>query len=288
MQWQDRFSLIAGTSVGALLAAGLATGKSAKDLLDAMKKHGPSIFPPRRFHFARRLVGKAPFKTETLRKAAEEVLGDKKDALLSEVEHPLVVSAVDYTKGTTIVFCSGGLGVAPNQHVKLIDAILASAAAPTYFPMVKIGHHEHADGGLVANAPDLVALVKTIEKQRADLNSTYMLSIGTASWKDGQVLRDKADDPGILASLRKRQLIQTIMSAQESLAIQQAQVLLNKRHLRIDREPDENQIAQIVDLDNASPQAYDTLSYLADAEWADWQDKEHLQRDYRLRDFFSR
>lgn len=253
-----------------------------------MNTHGPSIFPPRRLHFARRLLGRAPFKTEPLRKAAEDVLGEKKDMTLAELKQPLVVTAVDYTDATTIVYSSGGLGTAPHQNVKLIDAILASAAAPTYFPMVKIGPHEHADGGLVANAPDLVALVKTIEKQNVDLKNAYMLSIGTASWREGGLLRAQGDNPGILRALTKRQLVQTIMAAQESLAIQQAQVLLKKRHLRIDREPDANQIENIVDLDNASPAAYGTLCYLADIEWSNWQNQEAISGDLRLRDFFSR
>lgn len=243
---------------------------------------------PRRLHFARRLVGRAPFKTDSLRKAAEDVLGEKKDMTLAELKQPLVVTAVDYTDAITVVYTSGGLGSAPNQDVKLIDVILASAAAPTYFPMVKIGPHEHADGGLVANAPDLVALVKAIEKQHIDLKHAYMLSMGTASWKEGGLLRKQGDNPGILGALGKRHLVQTIMAAQESLATQQAQVLLKDRHLRIDREPDANQVKTIVDLDNASPAAYKTLSYIAEREWSNWQNREHIQGDLRLRDFFSR
>ncbi|MGZ8284325.1 MAG: patatin-like phospholipase family protein [Allosphingosinicella sp.] len=67
--WRDRFELIAGTSVGALLAAGLANGKSATMLCAAMRAHGQLIFARRFGHRARRVFRRAPYATEALRKA---------------------------------------------------------------------------------------------------------------------------------------------------------------------------------------------------------------------------
>ena len=47
IDWRDRFGLLAGTSTGAILTAGLASGVSAADLSDFYKTHGKMIFRPR-------------------------------------------------------------------------------------------------------------------------------------------------------------------------------------------------------------------------------------------------
>lgn len=289
VDWRQRFSLFAGTSVGSLLAAGLSVGRRAAEIQEAMTTHGPTIFPPRRLHFLRRLVGPAPFAVEPLKNAVESVLGVRKDVLLSEFEGKLVVTAVNYTTGTHEVFCSAGVDPEAAQKVKLVDAILASAAAPTYFPLRMIGDYEYADGGLIANAPDLVAYLTAIGQQRAEPTNCYMLSLGTASWKEGGVaLRETADKPGILAALKRRQLVQTIMAAQESLAKSQAAALMGKRHLRIDRAPDEAQIDTIRDMDNADKDAKAALLAMADQEWRRWRREQLEKHDERLRDFFAR
>jgi hypothetical protein len=101
-----------------------------------------------------------------------------------------------------------------------------------------------------------------------------MLSVGTASWKDGVALRDRPDNPGIIAALLGHRLVQTTMAAQESLALQQAKVLMGDRHLRVDREPDQMRIAEIKAMDNARTEAHKALAYLADEEWKAWKAKE--------------
>lgn len=288
VDWRSRFQLFAGSSVGALIASGLAAGRTASELIAAMKKHGPTIFAPRFLGGPRRLFGTAPYRTETLKAVAEEVLGSQKNVLLSDFTGNLIVTAVNYSEGRTVLFPSKGLAGFAAPRIKLVDAILASAAAPTYFPMVKIGDHEHADGGLVANAPDLVALIESMGRQRIDVDRSYMLSIGTANWSNGTALRSRPDRPGIIRSLWGRRLVQTTMSAQESLALQQIQVLMRDRHVRVDREPDAQRAKEIRSLDNAGPKAFAALVHVADEEWRAWQDRQRLQGDHRLRDFFAR
>lgn len=286
--WCDRFQLFAGTSVGALLAAGFAAGRSASQLVAAMKTHGPIIFAARRLDGPRRLFGSASFSTEPLRKAAQAVLGAQKDILLSEFPGKLVVTAVNYSLGKAELFTSAGLAGAGASKIKLIDAILASAAAPTFFPFVKIGSYEYADGGLVANAPDLVALIEAMSRQRADLEHTYMLSLGTASWSEGVDIKGEPGKPGIIQSLWDRRLVQTTMAAQEDLALRQIRVLMRERHLRVDKEPDRVRASAIRSLDNASPQAFDALVQIAEESWLEWRDQQDQAGDHRLRDFFAR
>lgn len=282
--WRDRFELIAGTSVGALLAAGLASGKKAATLRNAMRTHGQLIFTKSVGHRTRRFLGGAPYSTETLRKAVHQILGDEAALRpLNRLDAPLLITAVDYTTGQAILFRSAGLAGKAASEVPLVDAILASAAAPTYFPMVAIARREYADGGLIANAPDLAALVEAMTRQKARIERCYMLSIGTAGWRDSEALRDTPRRPGILAWLAMRGLVQTIMTAQESLATSQAgQLLGTGRYLRIDQTPDKAQAKRIQSLDNASRKAADTLEQLAEDAW-----KRHAA-DVRLRNFVAR
>jgi patatin-like phospholipase/acyl hydrolase len=283
----DRFQLFAGTSVGALLAAGFAAGRTAKQLQTAMGTHGPNIFAPRILDGPRRLFGTASYRTEPLRKAAEAVLGMQKDVLLSDFQPNLVVTAVNYSKGTTEIFTSKGVSGAAASKVKLVDAILASAAAPTFFPMLKIRQYDYADGGLVANAPDMVALIEAMSQQYADIERTYMLSVGTANFSEGTTLRDTADKPGTITALWKRRLVQTTMAAQEDLALQQIRVIMRNRHLRIDRAPDRLRATEIRSLDNATPASFAALVQVADEAWSEVLDRQR-QGDYQLRDFFAR
>lgn len=279
----DAFQLMAGTSVGGLLAAGLALGKSAAFLQETMHEHGMRIFPRQRFSGVRRLFGKAPYTTDSLRKAAIAVLGDQLDITLDHVTAPLILTAVNYTLGKTECFRSRGVNRDFPSTTRLIDAILASAAAPTFFPTVKIGPYEFADGGLVANAPDLVATIEALSKQNADIQSIYMLSVGTAGFQDDIVTRQNPDNPGIIRSLWGRKLFTTTMSAQENLTMHQIRTMLGTRHLRLDKAPDHARQRIIRGLDNASENAFQALDQLAG---------ECLTQDLsgtdkaRLRDFF--
>jgi len=286
--WLDRFQLFAGTSVGALLAAGLAAGRTAEQLVGAMKTHGPKIFARRRLDGPRRLFGSASYSNEPLREAAKAVLGAQADILLSDFPGKLVVTAVNFSRGKTELFTSAGLAGANASKVKLVEAILASAAAPTFFPFVKIDRYEYADGGLVANAPDVVALIEAMRRQRADIERSYMLSVGTASWSDGVEVGEEPGKPGIIQSLWGRRLVQTTMAAQEDLALQQIRILMKDRHVRVDREPDRVRAAAIRSLDNASPEAFAALGQVAEECWGDWIDRQNQAGDHRLRDFFAR
>lgn len=66
----------------------------------------------------------------------------------------------------------------------LRDAVLASAAAPTYFPAhrIEVLGRRYVDGGLFANAPDFAAL--TVARKlwpHLGVNDIHLLSIGTTN-----------------------------------------------------------------------------------------------------------
>lgn len=278
---RDQFDLIAGTSIGALLAAGLALGVPARKLRRAMIWYGPKIFGSPPLATARRFAVGAPYNTKVLERAIDVILGkDAANTPLSQIDQPLLICAVNHTRGETTKFMSRGLANANASNFTLAEAILASAAAPTFFPLKKFGTDQFADGGLVANAPDMVALIEIMAAHRAPLESIYTLSIGTASRRKGAALHEKPLNPSAFSWFFYRGLVQTTMAAQEDLALHQARILLGDRHVRIDEEPTEAQAPAISSLDKAGKKATETLLSLASAAFA------RTKTDRKLRSFF--
>ena len=187
LDWRSHFSLLAGTSTGAILAAGLAYGKTARELAEFYKTHGKAIFTPR---LGARLD---PFKLFTSRYSSnklkmrlEEIFGE---TTLGEIEIPLILPAVDIGNGCVHVSKSkyhDDFIRDPNMRVS--DAILGSCAAPTYFdPVIVVvdgeSKYQLADGGLWANNPSLVATIDAHYRLQIPLEEVRVLSIGTGKSK---------------------------------------------------------------------------------------------------------
>lgn len=279
----DRFDLIAGTSIGALLATGLSAGVEAMALADAMRAHGPRIFGRNILTWPTQTFVAAPYDAAPVQTAIRETLGiNLARTPLSEFEAPLIITAVNYSTSQSCVFRSKGIAGKAASSATIEDAILASAAAPTFFPTKSIGPSEYIDGGLVANAPDMIALLDAMEFKRARRDSIYQLSIGTAGRREGAAVHDTARAPGAVSWVARRGLVQTIMAAQEHLALEQTERLLKDRFLRIDEEPAQAQVKTIKALDRASNAATQTLELLAQSAF------QRTRASRPLRDFFLR
>ena len=277
-----RFNLIAGTSIGALIAAGLGLGVPTKTIVSKFEEHGKVIFNKRLLTSARRKIVSAPYTTESVANAIKETLGDAAEATLDEIDAPLLIVAVNYTTGAAALFRSRGLAGGDADSITVEDAILASAAAPTFFPIKKIEETDFIDGGLIANAPDLSALIDACTYHNADFSRSYMLSIGTASRREGAAVHSGTQNHGGIDWVKNRGLIETVMAAQETLSIAQAVALLGSRFLRVDQEPAANQVADIAEMDEATEAATRTLRALAEQSW------ERHRRSRKLRDYFVR
>jgi hypothetical protein len=174
----EAFDVLAGTSAGALVAGGLALGRSPDDLSQALEDHGQRIFAPSRSRPWRWLVT-AKYAAGPFRDAVDDVLqGDTRT--LGEFGHLLAFTAIDETRGVPVTLT----GADPEYaHVPLRDAVLASAAAPTYFPAHRVealDGRRFVDGGLYANAPDVAALTLALKRwPTVDLRNIHVTSIGT-------------------------------------------------------------------------------------------------------------
>ena len=97
---------------------------------------------------------------------------------------------------------------------KVIDAIMASAAAPVYFPAHDVpgtpGGNAFIDGGVFANNPSAAALAaligsRVIEEQGIPLSRVHLLSVGTGFMANSYPPPDARFPWGVLGWLRPRQ-----------------------------------------------------------------------------------
>lgn len=256
---QDYFSVFAGTSIGGILAIGLAANISPAHMKAAIRKHGKSIFRRRKWGSLTNPFDlfASPYAQKPLREAIEEILQDKASLTLDQIETPVVVTAVEHNRAIAKVFVSRHLA-APGDDLSpmLIDVALATSAAPTYFPPHKIGDRVYLDGGLIANAPDLVTVQKCIEVLATDLDDLHVLSVGTAA-------RDLKGDigigaPGRISWLLHHALFDITVESQSDLAVSQVRAILRDRIYRIDSSPSTK-----ITLDETRADKLDELERLA-------------------------
>jgi len=234
-----RFDLLAGTSVGGILALGLAFEIPAREMRKLFVDHGAEIFSTR--PLASRAVGKLvdlarsvfgpKYDGAALERALAERLGDR---TLDQALHPVVVPAVNISRSMTKVFKtphgpkSGG-----DESVRAVDVAMATSAAPAYFPARRIGRHLFADGGMFAVAPDLVALHEAEQFLDVDLDDVRMLSIGTATL--GYAPADKiAPGDGAVGWLSEGRLVMTMISVQQQHVETVVQDRLGARYVHLD------------------------------------------------------
>jgi len=261
-----RFDLIAGTSVGAVLASMLACEVPMADVVALFRRHGPDVFSPRELpsgpvsrllDLSRSVLG-PKYSGDALRSALRERLGER---TLADTLHPLVLPAVNVTRCVSKVFKSPhARGSRGDERVRLVDATMASCAAPAYFPAIAIGGQLYADGGLFAVAPDQVALHEAQHFMGVEPERVRMLSIGTATagYQPGGGV---ADDAGAVGWLSGGRLILTLIAVQQQHVQAVMEDRLGTRYLRLDA-PWPRDAALGVDV--ATDKAADTLLALAE------------------------
>jgi uncharacterized protein len=236
-----RFDLVAGTSVGALLAAALACEVPMAEVVEMFRRHGAQVFSPREMpdgpvsrllDLSRSVLG-PKYSGNALREALRDHLGD---LTMAQTLHPLVIPAVNVTRCVSKVFKSPhAKGSRGDEGVRLIDAAMASCAAPAYFPSVQIDGELFADGGLFAVAPDQVALHEAQHFIGIDPEQVRMLSVGTAT-RGYRPSRDIDDDAGAVGWLSGGRLVLTLIAVQQQHVQAMMEDRLGNRYLRLDAQ----------------------------------------------------
>ena len=233
------FDLIAGTSVGGILALALAFEIPAEEIRQLFVEHGATIFSTRPLasnsvdkllDLARSVWG-PKYSGKALERALVAHLGDK---TLADALHPVVVPAVNVTRCMTKIFKTPHRPKSRgDEAIRVVDVAMATAAAPAYFPSRKIGRSLYADGGMFAVAPDLVALHEAEQFMDIDLNDVNMLSIGTATLNYSPAQKISGSD-GAVSWLSEGRLILTMISVQQQHVEVMAQDRLGERYMHVD------------------------------------------------------
>ena len=181
------FDLIAGTSIGGIIAIGLAMGFPARQLNDLFVVNGPSIFYQKSNHllsgFARlvrvckHVVVGSKYSNEKLKEFLTDLLADK---LIGNAITRLLVPAFNPSSNSVYVYKTAHNKRLTTDYKELaLDAALATASAPTYFP----AHITNrgiglVDGGVWANNPAGIAVVEGISVLGWRPDEIKLLSVG--------------------------------------------------------------------------------------------------------------
>jgi patatin-like phospholipase/acyl hydrolase len=268
------FDLLAGTSIGGILALAAAFEVPMQKVVAIFQEYGTAIFPKK---FA--LAG--AFRSRYDPAPLIEVIGKliDKDALLGDARHALVIPALNLTTGQQQILKTRHDSTWDRDHrYSAYQVALATAAAPIYFPLAEIDNQIFADGGLFANAPDLVALHEANRFMGQLDDRVRMLSIGTLSSRYS-LPSDTPRDMGVAQWLRPPvfPLIETVLAAQQQFAIQIVRHRLGENYTRIDSEPSDR-VMRSIGLDKADDAAQQALLGLASKHVSDVVGTEPLQR----------
>lgn len=169
------FDLVCGTSTGAIIASALAMGIPAKTILNMYMEKGKEIFPPKR----RLPLLKAKYRSEPLKKALDEVF---QSSCIKDCKTRLLIPAYNLTSRKVRVFKTPHAeDLYFDKNSKIVDCLLATTAAPTYFSPHKMEGGVFIDGGVGANNPSLIALVEGITRCGWDISDISLLSVGSVN-----------------------------------------------------------------------------------------------------------
>jgi len=262
------FDLLAGTSVGGIIALALAAEVPAKEIRKAFETKGSEIFSARSkpksatgklIDFLRSLTS-SKYDGEGLKETISQILGS--DTTIGDLQHPVILPTVNLTTGKPQFFKTDHHPDFQRDYkLKAMDVALATSAAPTYFPLAEIGDELFADGGLYANSPDLIALHEAEHFFDKSIEDIWMLSIGTTT--TGYSLSHNCKrNIGLYGWGKNERLSNTIISSQQQDVDFIMGHRLSNRYLRIDSVPSTEQEKEL-GLDVATNKAQKTIRGLA-------------------------
>jgi hypothetical protein len=281
----EDFDFICGTSVGAVTAMALSTGVPAAEVEAALIRNGPLVFARRSspwftgwaMSFVNNLF-RPRYGSGPLRQSFEELLGA--ETRLADARCKLAIPTVNMTTGQIEIFKTPHNRDWSNHGaVRMAELGLAAAAAPTFFPLMALNDSLYVDGGLFANAPDLVGLHEAEYYLKVPTARIRMLSVGTTT-SSFSLPHRFGRDYGIVRWLRGARLWSTILAAQQQMTHGFLLHHLGPNYLRIDsvRAP-----GQELDLGFDRPTEAATHTTLSLADFA----FEHAMKHEGLGDFFA-
>jgi uncharacterized protein len=187
---RDLFSYVAGTSTGALMAAGIAAGIPASELVTVYTTQTKHVFTPTGLIAdAKRIADGYMYDPKNLQKVLTKVFGSAAAWSMNDCPIGICLSATAANGHNWFFVRDGAKNARTTGTVKLVDAAVASACAPTYFdhwPLTVDGKalafFDGGTGGL-AN-PSYQTCVEMFEYDGFTPAQTRLVSLGTGYYPD--------------------------------------------------------------------------------------------------------
>lgn len=174
----SRFDLLAGTSIGGILALALSLNIPASQMVELFTQHGSDIFKSRSSLWG--LIRSRYTQTELAGLLRGPNLYSGKT--LGDCLHRIIVPAIDYSNGIPVLFKTPHhIDLTRDHTYPIADVALATSAAPAYFPRHSFDNRQFIDGGLFANAPGLLAVHEAQHYLGAKRDDIHVVSVGTMS-----------------------------------------------------------------------------------------------------------
>ncbi|HEY9153409.1 MAG TPA: patatin-like phospholipase family protein [Anaerolineales bacterium] len=219
----ERTGLTAGTSTGSIIAAGLALGLDAKTLNELYLELGNEIFH-RSIRTLLWPLFNYRYPNQPLKEALNKYFGNKIMAELWIASHPidLVVTTFDIVQNRTCFIKPYKSNYA---DWPIVTAVMASAAAPTYFPAID---GRYIDGGVGSYGnPCYLAAYEILFGLRWKPEETTLISMGTG--RDPNTIK-----PGEVNQLLPLQYLNPILNAFQTSAADQQVDLVSKLFDKLD------------------------------------------------------
>jgi len=159
----DLFDMVAGTSIGGIIATGLAHRVSAKTIYNMLMSDGGTIFAKMILVTDVLNAVQAKYDAAPLEGYLAETFGN---AMLDSIVKPeLIVPTVDLLRPASIFFKSWRARQDPSYNFALKDVARATSAAETYFEPAVIRSvpgdvYRCVDGGTAINNPTIAAILE--------------------------------------------------------------------------------------------------------------------------------
>jgi predicted acylesterase/phospholipase RssA len=249
---RDHIDFCAGTSTGALLTAAIAAGIPASDLLKVYTERAQKIFTPTgAVASAKRVVEGFMYEPTHLHDVLVSVFAEKADWAINASPIRVMISATAMNGHNWFFVKDNPRNTGVTGRIRLLDAAVASACAPTYFDHWKIDNIEGKtlrffDGGVGGTAnPAYEACVEAFEYDDFTPADTRVVALGTGFFP-------APDDPpsGLLGTIgwSTSTLVDTSADWVDQAVNRQWPGVMMSQNILLPREIDEADISAIGDL----------------------------------------
>ncbi|MFE1747773.1 patatin-like phospholipase family protein [Coleofasciculus sp. H7-2] len=205
------FDFIAGTSTGGILALGLTKLNSdsrinkepeytSAELVNFYRKYGKKIFSEN-MPLGLDDMGQPKFNPQGRQEVFTELLGEAK---VEDALKEILITSYDIELRAPVFFTSNPEAEDIDSYnsrkicrgFKMVEAAMATSAAPTFFPPYKLdtahrtpeGYYALVDGGIFANNPSSLAMMEAMisykeahKGEELERTDTLVVSLGTGS-----------------------------------------------------------------------------------------------------------